>query len=201
MESNFSREDLAQLSDVAYQESNATKRHFARNIHKNLKYDSALSNKYVSVVRNSGNNDVFINFRGTKLDDFNDLSADLAILTGRENVHKRWSDANNHFEKVRDKLGDKNYIITGHSLGGNIGSSIARKNDLEAHIFNAGSSIGNVRKGLKQKPVENKRKNKITHYTTGDIISIGSVLNTGFADKHIFVEKKGSNAHSLENFI
>ena len=95
-------------------------------------------------------------------------------------------------------------MFVGHSLGANISASIARKHDKEAHVYNLGSSIGNVRRGLfdrLKKP--KKRNNFITHYKSKDIISDGAII-MGKQDKVVKVkckEKKALNCHSLDNFL
>ena len=203
---NLNMSELAQLSDTAYQTYGATKRQWVKNINPNLRVDSKLTNKHTTVVKDVRNNNVYVNFRGTKIDDPSDLSADLAILTGTENLHSRWKEADKHMNKVKDAYGDKaNYILTGHSLGANISSHVARKHRLEAHLFNIGSSVGDVRKSISQKPSKQpKRKNEIIHYHTKDLISLGATLNGTFADRTIHVDcknKKAINCHSIKNFI
>jgi hypothetical protein len=206
MTTNLNRTQLARLSDISYQKFNTTKRKWARDIDSNLDFNNQLSNKYASVITDNRNNNVYLNFRGTKLDDLSDLSADLSILTGTEDLHKRFKEANDHFSEVKKKLGDKkNYIITGHSLGGALGASVAKKNDLEAHLFNIGSSVLNVRSNSAKPPEPVKeRENTITHYHTTDIISAGAALDPHSADKTIKVKCKNSvaiNCHSLSNFL
>jgi len=203
--SRKSREQLAKLADTSYQKFNATRRHWLKGIDSSLSYESDISNAHIAVIKDNSSNDIYISHRGTKTNDFSDLSADLAIAVGSENLHKRFKEADTHFEKVKEKYGDdKNYIVVGHSLGGALGRSVAKKHDLEAHLFNLGSGIGDVRNSLTHKLApEKKRENDITHYTTGkDPISLLGTL-PGSADKIVKVDvKEGvSNAHSLANFF
>ena len=201
MDEKLDMSDLAQLAELAYQPYNTTKRKWLGDISPHYKLDNELTNKYIAVAYDQRNNDVFVSHRGTKLNDLSDLSADLAIIGGKESMHKRFKEADAHIQKVKDKYGKGNIILASHSLGGALSSHVAKKHDLEAHVFNAGSNVLDVRGNIKKK-VELKvkpRKNKIIHYTTGkDIISAGFVADE---TREVGCKKKSLNCHSIDHFI
>lgn len=189
---------LAKLSDMAYQDYNATRREWLRQTDKNLRLDAGLSNKYMSVVRDIGSNDVFISHRGTKLTDIDDLSADLSIISGKEKMNKRFLESEKHYEKVREKYGQNaNIILTGHSLGGTVSRHLSNKYGLEAHIFNPGSAIGHVRDSLKYD--EDAPRGDITVYQVRD--DPISILGRLGHDKLVDVEQTEKSPHSLKNFL
>ena len=52
----------------------------------------------------------------------------------------RFKNAQSHLNKVKNKYGDNNIIVTGHSLGGSISEQIARSNpNVNSIAFNRGS--------------------------------------------------------------
>lgn len=190
------QQKMANFSDLAYNSTTQRKKTI-RDADVNDVLDHDLSTKYIAVVRNDVLGETYINHRGTKLKDFNDLSADIAIATGTQAQHKRFKEAEEHLQKVKEKYGNDNIILTGHSLGGAVSGHLARKYDLEAHMFNPGASIGEVRGVLNPKP----KKGKLIHYKT-DAIDPISVMGIHGADEVISVKKKkGENAHSLKNFL
>ena len=196
--SELTLQELAKLSDASYKEFNATKRGYLKQANKHLRLDASLTNKYITVGRDIRNNNIYISHRGTKANDFGDLSADLAILTGTEKTHSRFTEAQKHLDKVRAKYPDANIILASHSLGGTIARNLAYNNEgIEAHIFNPGSSIGHVQDSKKWKENEN-RSRIVTYHVGGDVVSM---LGLHGEEELKIIKQNRSNPHSLSNFI
>lgn len=209
--SELSMSELAQLANTSYQKWGATRRKYASDVNKNLIYDSGNSTKYIAVVRDRRNNNVYVSHRGTKLaDGLDDLHADASIVLGLEKTHSRFKEAQTHYDKLKEKYPDANFIFTSHSLGGTISRNLARENradNVQAHIFNPGSAIGAVLDSKKQKKEGPEKSNIHTYHATSknlgisDPISILSVAGLyGNENIHI-IRGSSSNPHSLKNFI
>lgn len=208
-ELNDREKKIAQLADLAYKKTPGRKG-MIRDIDLNLKLVPELSNKHIAVARDITNNDYYISHRGTKLDDFSDLHADLSIITGKESQNRRFKEAEKHLDRVKHhqsqqaghkrskKKGGSNLVVTGHSLGAAVGKHLADRNeDIEAHAFNPGSGIGAVR-DLKEGK-HKSRKNVKTYVTDGwDPISHLSRFGD---DELVIVKQTEKSAHSLKNFL
>jgi hypothetical protein len=96
-----------------------------------------------SKVYEDNDNNVFIAYRGTQISNRGDLLADLHIATNTQGLSSRFNEGNEKFKKTKTTLGnDKNYYLTGHSLGGSISSWVGRNNDNISGVysFNGGSN-------------------------------------------------------------
>lgn len=87
-------------------------------------------------------NDVEISFRGTDTGNIDDLYADkdIALMGMDYSGSERFDRALQVYREVRVTLGgDKNYSVTGHSLGGSQAMWVARHNpEVKAVVFNPG---------------------------------------------------------------
>ena len=169
--------------------------------------DPELSDKYRTTFHHAGNKKTIVSYRGTKLNDPNDLMADYAIFKGREGSSARFVQSRKFAEAAVKKYGKENVSLTGHSLGGTQAITVGHQLGLQAHAFNPG--VG-VRTALKQgvaklfsKFTGKKRGNgaAIHVYHTGmkDPISALSPLMRGNI-KHIPV-RFSKDAHGMSNFI
>jgi hypothetical protein len=95
--------------------------------------DMSSSDEYKVVYRRG--DESIIGFRGTRLNDNNDIVSDLNIGTNTESFNPRF---NSSLQFVNSQSNVK--FITGHSLGGSISRYISSKTGKQAYTFNAGSS-------------------------------------------------------------
>lgn len=112
------------------------------------------------------NNDVIISYRGTSIFNPSDLVADAKIATGLP-LTDRFNEAQRKYDEIRATYPDANITTTGHSLGGFLGYSVAKNNELDGHFFNMGSSPVDIFRGGTTKPVN-------IYHTFGDIVSVSN---------------------------
>lgn len=172
-----------------------------------FRIDPELSSDIATV--NESRDEVVISYRGTDLNNHNDLLADLSILIGRHRgpqflpfVPDRFNRANDLYKAVKEKT-QKDITLTGHSLGSTLALYVGRQNDNKSIGFNAGASINDVIMGQFCKISGGCGDNKIhTIYTTGkDPISYGNQ----FGDEKVIVlntpRKLDKLYHSLDYFM
>jgi len=116
-----------------------------------------------SVVVKSGN-DVIISYRGTSIFNPSDLLADVKIATGIP-LTDRFNEAQKKYDYVRTIYPNANITTTGHSLGGALGYTVAKNNELDGHFFNMGSSPIDIFSSGTTKPVN-------IYHTFGDLVSV-----------------------------
>jgi hypothetical protein len=152
--------------------------------------DKFSGNVYV-IIRNTD----FKNKTGNRIRDF---VQDYFIARGqKENVTRKF-EIEKLVKRLIKRFGADKITISGHSLGGYIGTEIATELDLKGVMFNIASSIAD----------RNTRKSdKITNYTTNnplrgviDPLSVTSSLRDDYKTK-IVPRKEGKGVHDLDNFI
>ena len=135
------KDDYKLLSKVAYKKHQNNIEDAIKNT--NYKYDPQLSSQTEKVFYNPTSKETVISHTGTNFGSrkwYNDLRSDNAILWGLEKQDKRFKNAQSHLNKVKNKYGDNNIIVTGHSLGGSISEQLARSNpNINSIAFNRGS--------------------------------------------------------------
>lgn len=162
-----------------------------------------LSNRGVMVA--DKDNKRVISLKGTDPKNVNDLVSDAALLTGLHKSNKQFIQRKNQIKDIMRADKTKEYYITGHSLGGSIGTyalanspSILR-NTKKAYFFNAGSTpifeaMIQPRKEnitMMEEKIKNfKHKNDPISSTAGKFGEIYTLRTN----------KKGLNAHSILNF-
>jgi hypothetical protein len=138
--------------------------------------DADLSNKNATVM--SKGNDVAISYRGTDLSNFSDLLADGEILFGRDKLgiflNDRFDQADQLYNKVKEKYPNKEITLTGHSLGSGLGIYVGNKNNIKSVTFNEGvSPLGALFSRFGNR--ESSRKQTV-YISAQDILSNLSIL-------------------------
>lgn len=194
--------DYAVLSKAAYSGSNYLKRKVVRELDTQGKWtlNNKLSHAETSVFESG--NQVVIAYRGTKLNQdvstlvSGDLSSDLLLAIGGEGYLNRFKDASSEFQRIRESYGsDKEYILTGHSLGGSIARYVhnANKNDVkESHLFNPGAGMSAIFD-------PSVYDNMYVYHVSGDAISV--LANYNDSNVTSFDAKSGSGSHTVDNFL
>jgi len=174
--------------------------------------DTSLSDDY-SVVIERPDGSAVISYRGT--DSMEDVVPDIQIVLGRHSPFVDRFAFHRHVLTDRFERASKKYVdasnkhniayVTGHSLGGTQGISVARKHGAKAIAFNPGSSplVEMVHAGICS--VADCGEQRQTIYTTGsDPISFSSYLFDRATDDVIKVPAKHGGdliSHSLFHFL
>ena len=155
--------------------------------------DTSLSSKESLVLL--GDDGVKIAYRGTKIQNVSDVSADAMIAAGVEEHHPQFKNAEEQFRLVTEKYGSPNELL-GYSLGGNKAITLGNKYGVETTTFNP---------FLGQNLV--KSISDVTHNivrTTEDFASLGLGIAKGkFKVSSILPHQDKLNpieAHELSNF-
>ena len=188
---------MARLSKAAYGTANERSDNVA-----GWNLDRELSGSNAAVYNKDGR--VRIAYRGTDVNNASDLRADAHILSGDQAKSERFIEAENLYKKARTKYGaDKEFKLTGHSLGGSQAAHVARKyadDGVTASVFNPGRGFDvkhMIRRAGCALGIGNKRKCDAvtTHAIRGDPISM--------LDRNNRVEYSTRNidSHGLDNFL
>ena len=132
-----------------------------------------------------------------------DIISDLFILINRKEFMPRLIKIESIVKKLIQIYGKQNVVLTGHSLGGFIAVSVAEDLDVQAKVFNIGSSpFGKT--GLNTR---SDRKNNITVFTTNnpfklliDPLSVTSILRDEYKTYRV-PKKENIDLHSIDNFL
>tara|TARA_B100001094_G_C18155435_1_gene786147 strand:+ start:1271 stop:1882 length:612 start_codon:yes stop_codon:yes gene_type:complete len=148
------------------------------------------------VYINDNTKDIVIAHKGTTATSKANILSDVNIAIGLQNTTERFKKAVRQDAKIKNAFPEYNITLTGHSLGGNIGTNSATKNNMKGVFYNIGSGVPSFSSFLTDRRKINKN---IKHYSTNyDIVSIQSKK---FPIKQIKVKTKpGLSAHALENF-
>lgn len=104
--------------------------------------DEGLSDYESVVLHNPKKNHTIIGYRGTLLNDKNDLIEDAKIGLGLHHVKTIHSQkrADLKYHRVSNTYRDSNITVAGHSLGGVQSYYVATKHGLEGHHYNIGET-------------------------------------------------------------
>ena len=167
------------------------------------KLHEELSNRGVLVADKDGKR--VISIKGTDPKNATDLISDLALATGLHKSNKQFIERKNQIKDIMRGDKDKEYYITGHSLGASIGAyalanspSILR-NTKKAYLFNQGSTP--IFEAMLQPRKENitMLEEKVKHYKHANdpISKSAGKYGETFVLRN---KKKGLNAHTILNF-
>ena len=155
--------------------------------------DVELSSKESLVL--IGDDDVKISYRGTKISNATDVTADAAIAVGVEQHHPTFKTAEEQLNLVTEKYGVPNELL-GYSLGGNKAITMGNLKGIDTTTFNP--FLG---KNLLAS------KSEATHSilrTTEDFASLGIGLTRGNWEVNSILPHQDKlnpvEAHELENF-
>ena len=123
--------------------------------------DKKLSSDNQKVFYNPENKKLLVNVAGTH--NLKDVITDVNLAFGNLKNTSRYKEAKKVLEKAKKKYNDADVTVTGHSLGGSIGSGITSKKD-KFLGFDSGYTLGQQTRGY---------DGNHQHYrTAGDLVSI-----------------------------
>jgi hypothetical protein len=171
-----------------------------------LNKNSQLSDRR-SKVYDDGAGNVWFGIRGTNIYSPSDLLADFHILTGTRNQSRRFIQAREKLDRVKEFYGkDAKINISAHSLGASQGRWLSEREEgiNAAYLYNSGSNPRNtIYDSLYDKiGVSQKRNNTpVTEYKTwSDPISLGSIFPRRDTNLVYVPRKAGLDPHDLQNF-
>jgi hypothetical protein len=212
-DSNSVKYIFANLSDASYKPSMKDKQDVLNKsgLNKEYKIIPEYTNRDITTFWDTDCKKVVMVIRGTDDKDilgmkYRDFYTDAHLALGLLNRTKRYQESEAMLNRIKNKFGAENIILSGHSLGGRIAGGLSQKYHYPAIIYNQGAS-----------PLDfayNRAENKLTtHFTTNslknltiDPLSVSSMLGQA---KNITVAtdtpKIGLPAsiyrnHSLSNF-
>jgi hypothetical protein len=201
----------SKLANEAYKRSDAA------DIIEGFSKDKEFSQINAVVYRSSDQKTIVMAIRGTDPKNISDLATDVAVATGTLKASKRYKDISNLLNKLYAKNGPYvgkslikiKYVIAGHSLGSSLALQLLLDNPDKIdsiYLYNAGSSVDTVKKGLAMKIGKflginyyKKVSKKINIFrVAGDPISLTSRFLNG---TYTSVESSKLDRHSMANFL
>jgi hypothetical protein len=163
-----------------------------------------LSNRGVMVAER-GNQRV-ISVKGTDPSSKSDILSDIQLALGLHKSNIQFRQRKNEIKNIMRRDPDKEYYLTGHSLGGSIvtnalsSSPSILRNVKKSYTFNSGSSPAFEAMLKPRKENVTMLNEKLEHYKTkADVIS---ATPSTFGDTY-YVKQKSRNpfsAHTITNF-
>lgn len=207
----ISAKDAAKISSAHYNwdewshDPKVMEEKIKQDLPKDFYVNYGLSNKGVMVVEHG--NKRIISVKGTNPSSKSDILSDLQLALGLHKSNIQFRQRKNEIKNIMRRDPEKEYYLTGHSLGGSIitnalaSSPSILRNTKKAYTFNTGSTPA-FEKMLKP------RKENITmvheklehHKTKADVIS---ATPASFGET-IFHKQKSRNpltSHSITNFV
>lgn len=210
--------ESAKISNIAYIYQDRPNKERADKIVKRklgrLGYDldSANTDKDVLVAK-KGNN-IHINYTGTNINSPRDILSDVALSVGLQKSNPQFTERRRKTREIMRQYGDdKDYSLSGHSLGASIllntmGQSKSIRDRVKvAHAFNPGYTgifHGSIKPDDKKVKKELDKKINV-HRVKGDIVSAHASKETAFGNlfeyKHKDPDADLLDKHSLETFM
>ena len=172
--------------------------------------DSARTTK--DVLTATKDNKVHINYTGTNVHNPRDLLSDVALGVGVQKLNPQFRERRHTTRQIMRHHGDKDYTLSGHSLGGSIGMDILtrsksiRDRTSEAHFSNPGYTKAFHESIKVDKPIKKELDSKVNiHRVKGDIVSAHAHKETAFGNlfehKHADKDADLTDKHSLDTFV
>ena len=146
---------------------------------------------YAGVYQNL--NDIVVVFRGTEINDINDLKNDVEMI--RNHLPTQAQSALEAYDKVAEFCENNGYslTVTGHSLGGSLAAIVSAERDVPAVTFNPYGVKDLLPSGLTY------NEDKIINYRSqSDPVSWVSVRNI-IGKSYNVPSEQGPKSHFLEN--
>ncbi len=189
---------MVKASRLVYEEDIVTAQAYLDKNEIKLTIDESLStNESIVLVEENGN--AKIAYRGTKIENVSDITADALIAGGHDTKHPQFKRA-----KQQLAMAKENYNVTeliGYSLGGNKAIHLGNQNNIKATTFNP--FLG--KKLIKESVAADKMTTHDIFRTTEDFATVGLawIKKRNFNVQSILPHKDRINpieAHELENF-
>ena len=172
--------------------------------------DEANTDKDVLTAKRGDN--VHINYTGTNVNSPRDIISDVALATGVQRINPQFKERRQKTREIMRQYGDdKDYSISGHSLGGSIAmntlkqSKSIRDRVKVAHVFNPGYTKAFHESIKVDKPIKKELDKKVNiHRVKKDLVSAWSHNETAFGN--VFEYSHGDKdadilaRHSLDTF-
>jgi hypothetical protein len=175
-------------------------------------YDLDTDHTDKDVLTAKKGNNVHINYSGTNIESPRDILSDVALSVGLQNKNKQFSDRRKKTREVMRKYGDdKEYSLSGHSLGGSIAlntmkeSKSIRDRVKVVHAFNPGyTPLFHNSLNVDKKVKKELDKTVNVHRVKGDVVSAHAKKETAFGNvfeyKHADKDADLLEKHSLDTF-
>jgi len=175
-------------------------------------YDLDTDHTDKDVLTAKKGNNVHINYSGTNIESPRDILSDVALSVGLQNKNKQFSDRRKKTREVMRKYGDdKEYSLSGHSLGGSIAlntmkeSKSIRDRVKVVHAFNPGyTPLFHNSLNVDKKVKKDLDKTVNVHRVSGDVVSAHAKKETAFGNlfqyKHEDKDADVLDKHGLDTF-
>jgi len=176
-------------------------------------YELDETNTDKDVLTAKRGNNIHINYTGTNVNSPRDIISDVALATGAQRINPQFKERRQKTRSIMRQYGDdKDYSMSGHSLGGSIAlntlkqSKSIRDRTKVAHVFNAGYTKAFHESIKVDKPIKRELDKKVNiHRVKGYIVSAYSHNDTAFGNlfeyKHKDKDADMLDKHSLDSFI
>jgi len=180
--------DLYEVLDNSYKDKKTQSSAFNK---QGYNFDTKLSNDNEQVYFSPTEKKLIVSIAGTH--NLSDFGTDIWLASGNLKNTSRFKEGELVLQRAKQKYNIDNATITGHSLGGTIGSYIASSKD-KVYTFNRGSTIG--------QPI---RSNETAYRTNGDAVSalnanstrMHTLNNPNYKSGNIVIDTY--RAHNLDN--
>ena len=127
------------------------------------------------------------------------LVSDVKIAMGSEPSDSRVQKSIRFYEKVKEKYPNKTIVLTGHSLGGRLATLVSQASGVRTTTFSTGCGMGCVKDYQKCKGDSPPSwcGLKKSHRVKGDPLSTADL----YGNVSVYPSGKGSNVHSMNNYI